>query len=72
MSSRINVFQRLARQWDQVHPYNAAQVLKIAGVPPVVELHGAWHDALNDMGGSDWRHDALRSSRGKCRASGEH
>jgi len=49
-SSQINVFQRLARQWDQLHPYNAAQVLKLAGPPPVSRLQMAWHDALDEMG----------------------
>ena len=46
----INVFQRLARQWDAMHPYNAAQVLKIEGVPSPSALQEAWHDALNDLG----------------------
>src|ERR1044071_9427537 len=50
MSSPINVFQRLTRQWDQVHPYNAAQVLKIAGSPDLAALQSAWHDAMNDLG----------------------
>jgi len=48
--STINVFQRLARQWDQVHPYNAAQILKIRGNGDVQALQNAWHDALNDLG----------------------
>src|SRR5258706_3677489 len=46
----INVFQRLARQWDEMHPYNAAQVLKIEGTPSPSALQEAWHDALNDLG----------------------
>jgi len=46
----INVFQRLARQWDAMHPYNAAQVLKIEGTPSPSALQEAWHDALNDLG----------------------
>jgi hypothetical protein len=50
MFSRINVFQRLARQWDEVHPYNAAQVLKISGAPPAQRIAAAWHDTLNDLG----------------------
>lgn len=50
MSSRINVFQRLARQWDMVHPYNAAQVLKIEGMPRLDRLQDTWHDAMNDLG----------------------
>jgi hypothetical protein len=50
MASTLNVFQRLARQWDQIHPYNAAQVLKIEGTPDLAALQEAWHDALNDLG----------------------
>jgi len=49
-ASRINVFQRLARQWDALHPYNAAQVLKIKGAPSLDLLQNAWHDAMEDMG----------------------
>jgi hypothetical protein len=49
-SSTLNVFQRLARQWDAAHPYNAAQVLKIQGTPDPATLHGAWHDTLNALG----------------------
>lgn len=49
-TSTINVFQRLARQWDLIHPYNAAQVLQIEGKAPVEALQEAWHDALNDLG----------------------
>jgi hypothetical protein len=46
----LNVFQRLARQWDLVHPYNAAQILKIEGVPAPALWQEAWHDALSDLG----------------------
>jgi hypothetical protein len=49
-ASALNIFQRLARQWDQVHPYNAAQILKLRGAPAVAELQAAWHAALNDLG----------------------
>jgi hypothetical protein len=50
MTSPINVFQRLARQWDAMHPYNAAQILKIDGSATPSALQQAWHDALNDLG----------------------
>jgi hypothetical protein len=50
MISPINVFQRLVRQWDAVHPYNAAQILKLEGNPDPIALQDAWHDALNDLG----------------------
>ena len=65
----INVFQRLARQWDEMHPYNAAQVLKIEGVPSPSALQEAWHDALNDLGlgrvGSLWRRQCNPSQRNR-------
>jgi hypothetical protein len=50
LSSSLNVFQRLARQWDVLHPYNAAQILKIQGTPNPQAIQDAWHDALNDLG----------------------
>src|SRR5688572_28503344 len=49
-TSTINVFQRLARQWDEIHPYNAAQILKIVGTPHLDALQDAWHDAMNELG----------------------
>jgi len=49
MSSPINVFQRLARQWDRVHPYNAAQVLKIAGTADANRFAAAWHDTMDTL-----------------------
>jgi hypothetical protein len=49
-TSTINVFQRLARQWDEIHPYNAAQILKLSGTPDLTALQDAWHDAMNDLG----------------------
>src|SRR5688500_408769 len=50
MASTLNVFQRLARQWDQIHPYNAAQILQIKGAPDLEALQNAWHDAMDDLG----------------------
>jgi hypothetical protein len=50
ISGRLNVFQRLVRRWDKVHPYNAAQVLRIAGRPDLLALRRAWHATLAAMG----------------------
>lgn len=50
MSSPINVFQRLAQQWDRMHPYNAAQALKVAGPADLQRYSGAWHEALEALG----------------------
>src|SRR5687768_11801358 len=46
----LNVFQRLARRWDALHPYNAAQVMTLAGAPDVPRLNGAWRETLGDLG----------------------
>lgn len=66
MEATLNVFQRLALQWDQIHPYNAAQALKIRGAPDPARLQDAWHDTLNDLGlgrvhvdGGSFRYECL-------------
>jgi hypothetical protein len=48
-TARLNVFQRLVRQWDTVHPYNAAQVLRIAGEPELLAIRRAWHATLSAL-----------------------
>src|SRR5687768_11717753 len=48
-SSPLNVFQFLVRQWDRVHPYNAAQALEIAGVADVDRINDAWLDVLRTL-----------------------
>jgi hypothetical protein len=47
---RLNLFQRLVRQWDAIHPYNAAQAIRIAGRADVPAIRMAWHDALGALG----------------------
>jgi hypothetical protein len=49
-ASPLNVFQYLARQWDRVHPYNAAQALEITGVADVERINDAWLDVLRTLG----------------------
>jgi hypothetical protein len=49
-SLRLNIFQRLVRQWDQLHPYNAAQVMKIAGRADVESLRNHFHAAVDTLG----------------------
>jgi hypothetical protein len=44
--ARLNVFQRLIRQWESLHPYNGAQVLKIKGAVDINLCRKAWFDAL--------------------------
>ena len=42
----FNVFQQLMRRWDAVHPYNAAQAVRIRGTPDRARLEAAWQSAL--------------------------
>ena len=48
--ARLNVCQRLTRQWDAVHPYNAAQLMKLSGRadPKALDLH--WRSTLAELG----------------------
>jgi hypothetical protein len=48
--ARLNVFQRLARAWQAVHPYNAAQVLRIHGRADQAAVGRAWDDTLATHG----------------------
>ena len=62
----LNVFQRLIRRWEEVHPYNAAQVLKVTTLPDQKCVERAWSDALAATGlgrvqvdGTIFRHELL-------------
>jgi hypothetical protein len=62
----LNVFQRLLLQWDSLHPYNAGQILKIAGAADVGRLSEAWEDTLSTLGlgrvrrsGGQFHHETL-------------
>jgi hypothetical protein len=46
----INVFQKLMRRWDAVHPYNAGQFLRISGEPVAGDWCAAWKRALESTG----------------------
>jgi hypothetical protein len=46
----LNLFQRLARRWDSVHPYNAAQVMRVAEAVNPDKAGQAWAEALRGMG----------------------
>jgi hypothetical protein len=41
-----NVLQKLFRSWETVHPYNAAQAVKLRGAPDEGTVVGAWEAAL--------------------------
>ena len=47
--ARPNVFQRLMRQWEGIHPYNAAQAMRLEG-PVGADVEKAWRDAVTDLG----------------------
>ncbi|HET6250300.1 MAG TPA: hypothetical protein VFE47_21605 [Tepidisphaeraceae bacterium] len=44
------MFQRLLRSWETVHPYNAAQILNLAGEADPRPIQQAWHDTLAALG----------------------
>ena len=48
-SGGLNVFQRLVRQWESLHPYNGAQILKIQGSVDLELCRNAWLDALGAL-----------------------
>ncbi len=68
--ARLNVFQRLVRQWDRVHPYNAAQVLRLSVLPDHPSLQAAWYESLVVLGlgtvrTDDRRHFSFQSISGQ-------
>ena len=46
----LNVFQQLMRRWDAVHPYNAAQAIRLRGPADLPRLEAAWQSALSATG----------------------
>jgi len=47
---QLNIFQRLTRRWEAIHPYNAAQVMRIDGRVAADEAANAWAEALRGLG----------------------
>jgi hypothetical protein len=45
----LNLFQRLMRQWDHLHPYNAAQILKLTGQADPARLRQTWQETLSTL-----------------------
>src|SRR5688500_4821316 len=45
----LNVFQRLIRQFDEIHPYNAAQIMRLRGQPEITSIDRAWAETLHDL-----------------------
>jgi hypothetical protein len=46
----LNLFQRLTRRWEAVHPYNAAQVLRIRDRIDPAAAGDAWAESLRALG----------------------
>lgn len=54
----LNVFQQLIIQWERLHPYNAAQAMRLTFAPSIEQLTSAWRAALTMLGlGTVWHHD---------------
>jgi len=45
----LNVFQRLLRGWEVVHPYNAAQIMEIRREIDLAAASAAWSATLEEM-----------------------
>ena len=46
----LNIFQRCIRVWEKTHPYNAAQILHVAGEADLARITAIWNDVLADSG----------------------
>jgi hypothetical protein len=53
MAQRLNMFQRLARQWSIAHPFNGAQVVVLAEEARVCDWESAWRSACRTLGIQD-------------------
>lgn len=49
-NNALNVFQRLTRRWERIHPYNAAQVMRIGGQIDLNCATQTWGEALRALG----------------------
>ena len=45
-----NAFQKVMRIWDEVHPYNAAQIMKLEGRGDYDKHSATWRDTLSTLG----------------------
>src|SRR5437868_1201977 len=46
----LNIFQRVMRIWEEAHPYNAAQIMHLAGEPDIDRITEAWNETLSVSG----------------------
>jgi hypothetical protein len=47
--ARLNIFQRVTLEWDAIHPYNAAQAMKLQGSPDLEILRAAYESTLREL-----------------------
>jgi hypothetical protein len=48
--ARLNPFQQLARQWDQLHPYNGIQIIRVRGSVDPDAANLRWRESLESLG----------------------
>ncbi len=72
-SSPINIFQKLMRKWEAVHPYNAAQAMKVAVIPDPNAIQGSWRETIVATGlgqvrvdGNQYRFESLNGHLDAC------
>src|ERR1044072_9091939 len=46
----LNIFQKVMRIWEEAHPYNAAQIMHLAGEPDHDRITDAWNETLAASG----------------------
>lgn len=59
MAGRFNIFQRTMLFWDEVHPYNAAHVVRIPSPLDPARLHHKLHAILEQRGLTGLQIDSL-------------
>lgn len=47
---RLNVFQRVILQWERLHPYNAAQAMRLTFSPGLADLTESWRTTIARLG----------------------
>jgi hypothetical protein len=47
---QLNIFQRVARHWDSLHAYNAAQMMKLEGRADREKLRDSWRQTVIELG----------------------
>ncbi len=50
LKAKLNLFQRLVRQWEHLHPYNGVQALCVGGRVDLADCRRAWEQTLESLG----------------------